>query len=376
MASTTTNPASQTNASHPVTCFSAEMRPPNSCADVPLTTVPNDIRNQEKEKEKEKDTQTKRHIRIRSVHVSPSLNRSPIISRMENGDRVTEKKNGLWRYEKSEPLPEFSNGTPKNSIVKRSVKSTHVSPTNSAEESVSNVSSAFSFYSDVVKRAKTTLRPRLTHACNNQHENSSPCALPQCVFGRLQQFHSKETATFASNKTHGRVMNPVFWLAMGRILLFAFVLSATLLVGNMHLNAVSARNEAEVVKRLINRISISSMVAPLNIDAQSQNMQSSASTSATFKVSKDNTHFDLEPFHIPIVLYVHKRPQYYRQVVEALRNVTGINRTTLVVSHDVADAEMFNITQSIDFMSVRVTVRLYMFFLLQIESLQLFFLVS
>lgn len=55
---------------------------------------------------------------------------------------------------------------------------------------------------------------------------------------------------------------------------------------------------------------------------------------------------------IPIVVYVHNRPHYFRQIVSALRNVTGIENSLLIVSHDGIFDEMNEIVESIDFVNV------------------------
>lgn len=60
----------------------------------------------------------------------------------------------------------------------------------------------------------------------------------------------------------------------------------------------------------------------------------------------------LEPSFIPIVAYVHSRPQYFSQVLAALKNVTGVERTVLVVSHDVPNDAMYRLSESVDFMQV------------------------
>ena len=66
-----------------------------------------------------------------------------------------------------------------------------------------------------------------------------------------------------------------------------------------------------------------------------------------------NSHmFKLEKDFIPIVVYVHSRQEYYRQVLEGLRGIVGIEKTMLIVSHDAVDPEMYRISESIDFMQV------------------------
>ncbi|XP_022969101.1 alpha-1,6-mannosyl-glycoprotein 2-beta-N-acetylglucosaminyltransferase [Cucurbita maxima] len=57
--------------------------------------------------------------------------------------------------------------------------------------------------------------------------------------------------------------------------------------------------------------------------------------------------------HIPIVLYVHNRPQYLRVVIDSLSKVTGISETLLIVSHDGYFEEMDKLVQNIRFCSVK-----------------------
>ncbi|CAM8995672.1 unnamed protein product [Rhodiola kirilowii] len=57
--------------------------------------------------------------------------------------------------------------------------------------------------------------------------------------------------------------------------------------------------------------------------------------------------------HIPIVLYVHNRPQYLKIVVQSLSQVEGINETLLVVSHDGYFEEMNKIVEGIKFCQVK-----------------------
>ncbi len=73
-----------------------------------------------------------------------------------------------------------------------------------------------------------------------------------------------------------------------------------------------------------------------------------------FQFRTINEHLPLERNFIPLVVYVHGRPEYYSRGVAALRNVTDIGKTLLVVSHDIPNEEMFKISESIDFMQVPV----------------------
>ena len=57
-----------------------------------------------------------------------------------------------------------------------------------------------------------------------------------------------------------------------------------------------------------------------------------------------------------IVLYVHNRPNYFRQVLDHLRAVTGIKRALLVVSFDGLFGAMLEVAKSIDFCRVRFLV--------------------
>lgn len=57
--------------------------------------------------------------------------------------------------------------------------------------------------------------------------------------------------------------------------------------------------------------------------------------------------------HIPIVLYVHNRPQYLRVVVDSLSKVIGISETLLIVSHDGYFEEMDKLVRSIRFCQVK-----------------------
>ncbi|KAG6572221.1 Alpha-1,6-mannosyl-glycoprotein 2-beta-N-acetylglucosaminyltransferase, partial [Cucurbita argyrosperma subsp. sororia] len=57
--------------------------------------------------------------------------------------------------------------------------------------------------------------------------------------------------------------------------------------------------------------------------------------------------------HIPILLYVHNRPQYLRVVIDSLSKVTGISETLLIVSHDGYFEEMDKLVQNIRFCSVK-----------------------
>uniref|UniRef100_A0A7N0TE38 Alpha-1,6-mannosyl-glycoprotein 2-beta-N-acetylglucosaminyltransferase n=1 Tax=Kalanchoe fedtschenkoi TaxID=63787 RepID=A0A7N0TE38_KALFE len=57
--------------------------------------------------------------------------------------------------------------------------------------------------------------------------------------------------------------------------------------------------------------------------------------------------------HIPIVLYVHNRPQYLKIVVQSLSQVEGINETLLIVSHDGYFEEMNKIVEGIKFCQVK-----------------------
>ncbi|KAJ4460502.1 hypothetical protein; 6-mannosyl-glycoprotein 2-beta-N-acetylglucosaminyltransferase [Paratrimastix pyriformis] len=66
-----------------------------------------------------------------------------------------------------------------------------------------------------------------------------------------------------------------------------------------------------------------------------------------------NPTYSLFPNHIPLVLYVHNRPDNFRQVVEALRAVEGISETRLYISHDGKYPEMDAIARSIDFCQVK-----------------------
>jgi len=57
--------------------------------------------------------------------------------------------------------------------------------------------------------------------------------------------------------------------------------------------------------------------------------------------------------YIPIVIYVNERARYFSQVVAALRRVSRISETVLVVSHDRVDKDMLDIVDSIDFCQVQ-----------------------
>ncbi|KAF6153746.1 hypothetical protein GIB67_000979 [Kingdonia uniflora] len=57
--------------------------------------------------------------------------------------------------------------------------------------------------------------------------------------------------------------------------------------------------------------------------------------------------------HIPIVLYVHNRPQYLHVVVRSLSKVKGISETLLIVSHDGYFEEMNKIVEGIRFCQVK-----------------------
>ena len=57
----------------------------------------------------------------------------------------------------------------------------------------------------------------------------------------------------------------------------------------------------------------------------------------------------------PIAVYVHKRPQYFRQVLASLREVRGVDRVPLlVISMDSVEEQMLAIARSVDFMPVRI----------------------
>lgn len=60
----------------------------------------------------------------------------------------------------------------------------------------------------------------------------------------------------------------------------------------------------------------------------------------------------LEEDFIPIVAYVHERPHYFKQVLEALRQVKGIEKTLLVVSHDGLNESLVRMVQQVDFCQV------------------------
>ena len=57
--------------------------------------------------------------------------------------------------------------------------------------------------------------------------------------------------------------------------------------------------------------------------------------------------------HIPIVLYVHNRPQYLQVVVQSLSQVVGISETLLIVSHDGYFEKMNKIVEGINFCQVK-----------------------
>ncbi|KAK9091866.1 hypothetical protein Syun_026777 [Stephania yunnanensis] len=61
----------------------------------------------------------------------------------------------------------------------------------------------------------------------------------------------------------------------------------------------------------------------------------------------------LEKDYIPIVLYVHNRPQYLDIVVKSLSAVEGISETLLIVSHDGYFEEMNKIIDGIHFCQVK-----------------------
>eukprot|EP01137_Pigoraptor_chileana_P012318 Opistho-2@64589 len=50
-----------------------------------------------------------------------------------------------------------------------------------------------------------------------------------------------------------------------------------------------------------------------------------------------------------VVIQVHDRPQYFRLSIESLRNARGVENALIVVSHDYWNADMLEITWSIDF---------------------------
>jgi len=66
--------------------------------------------------------------------------------------------------------------------------------------------------------------------------------------------------------------------------------------------------------------------------------------------------FILEEDFIPIVAYVYNRPSLFSQVVEALSNVKGIEKTMLIISHDRISPEMWKITRGIKFCQVRLLI--------------------
>ncbi|EFA75769.1 predicted protein [Heterostelium album PN500] len=69
--------------------------------------------------------------------------------------------------------------------------------------------------------------------------------------------------------------------------------------------------------------------------------------------------FKLAPNHIPIVIRVFNKPQYFKVVLDFYRQVEGIEETMIIVSHDGIFKEMFDLVESIDFCQVRQIIHPY-----------------
>ncbi len=65
-----------------------------------------------------------------------------------------------------------------------------------------------------------------------------------------------------------------------------------------------------------------------------------------------NKHIPLEANNIPLVIYVRSRAEYFSQVIEGFRGVTGIEKTVIVVSHDSVEESMYRLSESINFAQV------------------------
>jgi hypothetical protein len=56
---------------------------------------------------------------------------------------------------------------------------------------------------------------------------------------------------------------------------------------------------------------------------------------------------------VPIVVYVHNRPSYLREVLVRLSGVEGVNETLLIVSHDGYFPEMVEVVRDFTFMRIK-----------------------
>lgn len=99
----------------------------------------------------------------------------------------------------------------------------------------------------------------------------------------------------------------------------------------------------------------------LNYSFVSEKLNLPKQTELSIQLEKRNhlppRNIDLYPKlakgHIPIVLYVHNRPQYLQVVVQSLSQVVGISETLLIVSHDGYFEEMNRIIEGIKFCQVK-----------------------
>ena len=88
-------------------------------------------------------------------------------------------------------------------------------------------------------------------------------------------------------------------------------------------------------------------------------VQNALSFNRNFTLRNADLYGPHPPSAVPFLLLVHRKPHALRRTLESLSRVEGINETTLIVSHDGLDPQVWDAVQSLRFMRVRQLVHPY-----------------
>lgn len=103
----------------------------------------------------------------------------------------------------------------------------------------------------------------------------------------------------------------------------------------------------------IDSLTIETVASELNVVTNRENLIYLVKNFNTYGAIRNADKFQLEEDYIPLVIRVYNKHEYLKFSLEQMRNVDGINKTMIIVSHDGIFEEVFKVVQEIDFCQVK-----------------------